>query len=64
MKYVSDVVAKNDPIALYYKMILDKKLNQSQTSSNEDKKRLEDIFSRSPEWIEKTKTLGLNFDQI
>ena len=25
MNYVSDVVAKNDPIAIYYKMIMQKK---------------------------------------
>ncbi len=64
MKYVSDIVVKNDPIALYYKMILHKKYNQSKTACKHDKKRLDDIFSKSPEWIEKTKTLGLHFDQI
>ena len=64
MKYVSDIVAKNDPIALYYKMVLEKKLNKSKSVNEIDKKRLDKIFSTDPQWIEKTKSLGLLFDKI
>lgn len=64
MKYVSNIVAKNDPIALYYKMVLEKKLNKSKSVNEIDKKRLDKIFSTDPQWIEKTKSLGLLFDKI
>ena len=64
MKYVSNIVAKNDPIALYYKMVLEKKQNKSKSVNEIDKKRLDKIFSTDPQWIEKTKSLGLLFDKI
>ncbi len=64
MRYVSDIVAKNDPIALYYKMVLEKKYSKSKQVNESDMKRIDKIFNADPQWLEKTKSLGLLFDKI
>ena len=64
MRYVSDTVAQNDPIALYYKLMLEKRIDSQSQNVVESEIRIKNIFKSSPEWKQKVDALGLNFDQI
>lgn len=56
MKYIVNSVAKNDPIALFYKILLDKKMKSVNLT---DLNNFNEILKKSSEWTEKIKTLGL-----
>ena len=64
MRYVSDTVAKNDPIALYYKIMLEKKYDKWSQNVLDSEKRIKTIFDNNPEWKLKTQALGLNFKNL
>lgn len=57
MDYISNVVAKDDPIALFYKILIDKQINSS--SDQNDMKRMKKIFLTDSSWIMKMNELGL-----
>ena len=57
MNYVSDVVAKNDPIAIYYKMLMHKKFKGF--SNEEDLKKFQSITDNSVTWKNNIDQLGL-----
>lgn len=57
MKYIVNSVAVNDPIALYYKILVDKKIKSNNNSSDLD--NFNRILSISSEWRETVKMLGL-----
>ncbi len=57
MNYVSDVVAKNDPIAIYYKMLMHKKFKGF--SNEEDIKKFKSITESSVTWRNNIAQLGL-----
>jgi len=57
MNYVSDVVAKNDPIAIYYKMLMHKKFKGF--SNEEDLKKFKSITENSVTWKNNIAQLGL-----
>ena len=58
MNYVSDVVAKNDPIAIYYKMIMQKKHQGFYEKIDVD--RFKNIISNSSHWKNNISQLGLS----
>ena len=64
MRYVSDIVAKNDPIALYYKLMIEKKIDDKSQHYLDSKDKIKQIFKVSPDWRSKTEALGLNYDQL
>lgn len=64
MRYVSDTVAKNDPIALYYKIMLEKKYDKQSQNVLDSEKRIKTIFDNNPEWKTKTQVLGLDFKNL
>ena len=57
MNYISNVVAKEDPIALFYKILIDKQLNKSVDSI--DIRKMNKIFSTDAAWVSKMNELGL-----
>ena len=57
MNYISNVVAQNDPIALFYKILIDKQLNK--TLNNKDVIKMNKIFSTDTAWVTKMNELGL-----
>lgn len=57
MNYVSDVVAKNDPIAIYYKMIMQKKRQGFYEKNDVD--RFKNIIGNSSHWKNNISQLGL-----
>ena len=57
MNYVSDVVAKNDPIAIYYKMIMQKKHQGFYEKMDVD--RYKNIIDKSSHWKNNISQLGL-----
>ena len=57
MDYISNVVAKEDPIALFYKILIDKQLNKSIDST--DISKMNKIFSTDTAWVSKMNELGL-----
>lgn len=57
MNYISNVVAKEDPIALFYKILIDKQLNKSVDSI--DIRKMNKIFSTDAGWVSKMNELGL-----
>ena len=58
MNYVSDVVAKNDPIAIYYKMIMQKKHQGFYEKMDVD--RYKNIIDKSSHWKNNISQLGLS----
>ena len=58
MNYVSDVVAKNDPIAIYYKMIMQKKHQGFYEKIDVD--RFKNIIGNSSHWKNNISQLGLS----
>ena len=58
MNYVSDIVAKNDPIAIYYKMIMQKKHQGFYEKIDID--RFKNIIGNSSHWKNNISQLGLS----
>ena len=58
MNYVSDIVAKNDPIAIYYKMIMQKKYQGYYEKIDVD--RFKNIIDNSSHWKSNIGQLGLS----
>ncbi len=57
MDYISNVVAREDPIALFYKILIDKQINKSVSST--DISKMNKIFSTNTAWVTKMNELGL-----
>ena len=58
MNYVSDIVAKNDPIAIYYKMMMQKKYQGYYEKIDVD--RFKNIIGNSSHWKNNIGQLGLS----
>ena len=62
MKYVSDIVAPNDPIARYYKVLMTKK--SKGISDQSEVKVLKNMLDKSRNWSEQFKSLGLQVSNL
>ena len=62
MKYVSDIVAPNDPIARYYKVLMTKK--SKGISDQSEVQVLKNMLDKSKDWNEQFKSLGLQVSNL
>ena len=68
MNYVSNIVASNDPIALYYKILVEKQYNKINTNKEDkikkDLDKLKGIIQKDKTWEVQMKYLDLNVQSL
>ena len=68
MNYVSNIVASNDPIALYYKILVEKQYNKIITKNEEkisyDLDKLKSIMNKDKTWAAQMNYLDLNIQNL